>query len=165
MLKTQCVVPKIQKLPPTRGYQHNGIINSTVAIEVWNIFKNFLVSKKLKMTRSQIHEFGSVNVVKEEIKINKWILPLCRNDFQYREWKIFISLHEHDHSCNRFWLISTNRHKSRLSVDFEPDFEFDNLCNTKEVHVTRRKFNLPRLTLFTFGSDLIVLVLDGLYLS
>ena len=89
--------------------------------------QNFLASKK-KILRSQIDKFGSVNVVKEEIKINKWILLLCRNDFQYREWKIIISLHEHDHSVNRFWLVSTSRLRSRLGVDFQLDFEFDKLC-------------------------------------
>ena len=33
--------------------------------------QNYLASKKVKTSRSQIHEFGSVNVVNEEIKIQK----------------------------------------------------------------------------------------------
>ena len=48
MLETKCVVPKIQKLSPIRGYQYNDIINSTVAIEVWNILTKLLSVEKIE---------------------------------------------------------------------------------------------------------------------
>ena len=35
---------------------------------------------------------------------------------------------------DRFWLVSTNRRRSRLSVDFELDFEFDNLCTWRSTY-------------------------------